>query len=425
MKILHRQLAKDGKGSVKLLPQEDDDMWHLYHLLAAGDHLTASSFRKLTTTSSTGSTSSSKVRIRLTIHVEDIAFDSHTTMLRVKGTNVEEHDHVKLGQYHTIDLVLHQPFTLTKDHWDAIYLDRLDLASDPRRTADVAALLMQPGLAHLCLVTAHMTLVKQRVEMNIPKKRGGASAGGHDAALQRFFAQCYEAVVRHVDFAVVKCCIVASPGFLRDDFFAFLMAEALRQGERALLENRAKFLLTHASSAHKHALTELLSSPQLQPVLAQTKSMQETRTLSDFHRLLMTDPDRAYYGLGHVARAVQLRAVQTLLVTDTLFKSKDIGERRRYVALVEEVRDQGGEVLVLSGQHVSGEELTQLTGVAAILRFGIEEGEMEEAEGKSEGEEHKGEAKSQAERSDSAADDAAASDRRKALSYEENHEDLV
>ena len=47
--------------------------------------------------------------------------------------------------------------------------------------------------------------------------------------------------------------------------------------------------------------------------------------------------------------------------------------------LVEDVRLAGGEVLLLSAQHVSGEELTQLTGVAAILRFGIDETEMEEA----------------------------------------------
>ena len=418
MKILHRSILKDGKGSVKLLPQEDDDMWHLYHLLAAGDLLTASSFRKLTSTSSTGSTSSQKVRVRLTVRVEDIDFDSHTTMLRVKGVNVEEHEHVKLGQYHTVDLVLHQSFTLHKDSWDAVYLDRLDLASDAKRTADVAALLLQPGLAHLCLVTTHMTLIKQKVECNIPKKRGGASANGHDAALQRFFSQCYDAVARHVDFAVVKVCIIASPGFLRDDFFAFLLQEATKQGDRNLLDNKQRFLLTHSSSAHKHALTELLLSPQLIPLLTETKSMRETKLLQDFHRLLMTDPDRAYYGLDHVTRAVRERAVQTLMVTDVLFKSKDVGERRRYVALVEEVKEQGGEVLVLSGQHVSGEELTQLTGVAAILRFGIEEGEMEEEEKKGDGGERGEEGKAEVV-------DEQAEDRRKKQSLEENHDDLV
>jgi protein pelota len=67
------------------------------------------------------------------------------------------------------------------------------------------------------------------------------------------------------------------------------------------------------------------------------------------------------------------------MVTDTLFKSKDVQERRRYVQLVEDVKQAGGEVLLLSAQHISGEELTQQTGVAAILRFVNDETEMEEA----------------------------------------------
>lgn len=31
----------------------------------------------------------------------------------------------QMGAYHTIDLVLNQPFTLMKDNWDFITLDRL------------------------------------------------------------------------------------------------------------------------------------------------------------------------------------------------------------------------------------------------------------------------------------------------------------
>jgi protein pelota len=107
--------------------------------------------------------------------------------------------------------------------------------------------------------------------------------------------------------------------------------------------------------------------------------MSEVKAMQDFHRLMTLEPDRAWYGYEQVRRAHLQRAVQTLMVTDTLFKSKDVQERRRYVQLVEDVKQAGGDVLLLSAQHVSGEELTQLTGVAAILRFGIDETEMEEA----------------------------------------------
>ena len=43
------------------------------------------------------------------------------------------------------------------------------------------------------------------------------------------------------------------------------------------------------------------------------------------------------------------------------------------MALVDGVIEAGGEALVFSSMHVSGEQLAQLTGIAAILRFPLEE----------------------------------------------------
>jgi len=54
-------------------------------------------------------------------------------------------------------------------------------------------------------------------------------------------------------------------------------------------------------------------------------------------------------------------AIDTLLVTDELFRSQDIQVRRKYVDLVESVRENGGQVRVFSSLHVSGEKLGQVS----------------------------------------------------------------
>ncbi|VDK31112.1 unnamed protein product, partial [Anisakis simplex] len=43
--------------------------------------------------------------------------------------------------------------------------------------ADVAAVVMHEGLAHVCLLTASMTIVRAKIDMQIPRKRKGLS--GH------------------------------------------------------------------------------------------------------------------------------------------------------------------------------------------------------------------------------------------------------
>ena len=60
-----------------------------------------------------------------------------------------------------------------------------------------------------------------------------------------------------------------------------------------------------------------------------------------------------------------------------------MGERRKWVGIVEAVKSVGGEVLIFSSIHESGKQLDQLSGVAAILNFPlpeIESGDEEEIE---------------------------------------------
>jgi len=76
-------------------------------------------------------------------------------------------------------------------------------------------------------------------------------------------------------------------------------------------------------------------------------------------------------------RAADIGAIATLLISDNLFRSPQAEDRKRYVELVEGVRDGGGKALIFSTMHVSGERLQQLGGLAAILRFPL--GEEEEA----------------------------------------------
>lgn len=107
-------------------------------------------------------------------------------------------------------------------------------------------------------------------------------------------------------------------------------------------------------------------------------------------------------------------AVQSLLLTDELFRASSIATRKKYVQLVESVREHGGDVKICSALHVSGErtisighrpsllaprqtnltlpssfpfgaELKQLGGVAALLRFPLPDVGDEESDEEEEG----------------------------------------
>ena len=76
MKLVHRDLEKDSGGTLTLIPEEAEDMWHVFNLILIGDLVRASTIRKVTTESSTGSTTSNRIRTTLTIRVENVDFDA-------------------------------------------------------------------------------------------------------------------------------------------------------------------------------------------------------------------------------------------------------------------------------------------------------------------------------------------------------------
>jgi len=146
-------------------------MWHAFNLISEGDSVRSTTIRKVQNETATGSSTSSRVRTTLTIAVESIDFDTQACVLRLKGRNIEENQYVKMGAYHTLDLELNRKFELRKPEWDTIALERIEMACDPTQSADVAAVVMQEGLAHVCLITASMTLVRSKIEVSIPRKR--------------------------------------------------------------------------------------------------------------------------------------------------------------------------------------------------------------------------------------------------------------
>lgn len=120
--------------------------------------------------------------------MKNLDFDPQSSQLHVSGQIVNETAHTKIGQFHTLDLELNRNFTLEKDvgsdgegvGWDSIAVEMLKDAVDEggKRRAEAVAVVMQEGLAHICFIGQFQTILKQKIEMSVPRKRQGG--GDHD-----------------------------------------------------------------------------------------------------------------------------------------------------------------------------------------------------------------------------------------------------
>ena len=120
------------------------------------------------------------------------------------------------------------------------------------------------GTAAFCLLSQHMTVVLQRIDIPVPRKRAG-SATAHEKGLARFHDMLYQSFLRHIPYAnpTLRAIVIASPGWVRDSVFDYIMAQATQAGNKALLGARQKFLRVHVNSPHVHSLVEMLKSPEV------------------------------------------------------------------------------------------------------------------------------------------------------------------
>jgi len=184
-------------------------------------------------------------------------------------------------------------------------------------------------------------------------------------------------VLRLVDLSEPKPLLLAGPGFAASDFLETIRVKASSGTDKNLRNLLPKIMKVAAPSENGDSLKIVMSNPAVTSKLGDTKFVRETQLMDRFCELLRKDDLRAWYGPKEVEGAVERGAVGkgggVLLISNALFRSQDIKIRQRWVKLVDEVKEQGGEVRVLSSEHQSGKRLEDLSGIAAILTYPIED----------------------------------------------------
>jgi protein pelota len=187
MKQIRRHLEKDQSGDITLTPEDSEDLWYCYNLIQLGDEIEAKSMRKIAKVSKDGKKEGDSFRklVKLRLKVDNVDFDPEGGSLRIKGAVTEDTEDVSAGTFHTFDLELNRNFRLFKQEWDMIALEIVDNAIDPENKAEVGAVVMQEGLANICLLTENLTVLRQRVEHSIPRKKRGDNSG-YEKGVKKF-----------------------------------------------------------------------------------------------------------------------------------------------------------------------------------------------------------------------------------------------
>ena len=371
MKIIGKNNLKSGEpGTITLTIENAEDLWALYNIMEEGDGIRLSTSRKVQ--HETGSKSTSiKKSITITLKIENIEFSPNS--IRFKGKNISENEFIKIGQYHTDEIIVNSTFTLTKNYWDDIHLETLKRATDITIMSEIVAILMEAGISNLFYITSNQTVSKGKITQSMPKKKVGFSK--HELKENKFFNKILNQFIKQINFENTKVLIIAGPGLIKEDFKKFIekTIESNTKEWINLKNNLNKIIYTESSSGFKHSLQEILSKPNIKALIKDTKCIDDVSVMERFNEIKGLQPDKLFFGYKSFDIAYQNYAIDTLIVTDGYIRKLSALERKDLSNKIKDLKQSKIKVCQFSSLHFTGEKIDEFGGICGILKYVVEE----------------------------------------------------
>ena len=359
MKLLETNLKK---GFVKVIPETFDDLWHLYNIIYKNDEIYAHTTRQIKQDERgyTRPKQGERISVFLGINVKSVTWDRLLGRLRVHGTICQAPDIIPIGAHHTINIALNTPLTIVKKEWASHQLERLKRASKTSEKPIIIVSIDDEGYA---IATTAQYGVEVKAEENI-KLPGKLEAEKRETATKEFFKRVMNNLrqvwsEKHSPIAIIGV------GFVKNHFVKFLQNEA-PEIANSVVDVKS------VNNGGVAGIYEALRSGILLKAMKQQRITEETKLVEQILKRLGKSEKTVTYGLEEVERAVQLGAVEKLVLADTALRETSDEKRRFLEKLMRNVEEKGGEITVISTEHEAGAKLTALGGIAALLRFPIQ-----------------------------------------------------
>lgn len=355
MRIADRQRVEGERERITVVPETLDDLWHLSNVLEPGDSVGGDTHRRVTRDDDQlRDTGGEREHMYATVEVDGVEFARFANRLRVSGIITDCSREDQLDFHHTLNVEENEEIEITK-RWKPDQLERLTEAVEASENPDVAIATIEEGAAHVHTVAQYGA--EERTSLT-----GPTGKGEYARSRTELFSDLTETLSR----MSVDAIILAGPGFTKQDAYKHIEENAPDLTER--------ITMVDTSAVGDRGVHEVLKRGAVEDVQAETRIAREAELID---RLMeeIADGAKATYGIDAVAEAAEYGAIETLLVVDDRLREErsDEGDWETNVnTLLETVDQKGGDIVVFSGEFDPGEQLHNLGGIAAILRYRLE-----------------------------------------------------
>ncbi|RLG69166.1 mRNA surveillance protein pelota [archaeon] len=348
----------EKRGIIKLVPRFKEDLWTLYQVIEKDDLVSGFSHRVIKTVGG-NRVEKTKVKVWLTLKVLSKFLDLESNMLKLDGIVMECPEDLEGTKGHRHSLVI-QPgnkYLIRKRQWLNYQLKQLYASRHP--SVPLIVIAMDREEATLALIETSGFSHIQRIHSEISSKRYASE----NSEQLLFFLSSIVKAMKQIEPTREYYIVIVGPGFIKNKLATYLQSKYPDLWKRVIY-------LGFATSGTISGIKETLRSGVLRNVQKKLRIIEENVIIQDF-LIKIAKNHLATYGYDNVKYAIEMRAVQKLLITDDFLANIGDEERREVENIFQMVEENGGEIIIINSKEEPGKILKGFGGIAAILRFNI------------------------------------------------------
>jgi len=325
---------------VKLQPDNYEDLALLCRILCKGDILVGKARRKIEI-SEEGERPRAKIEIfNATIQINSIKFQE-SSVLHASGML---QDGKQKGKFQSISVDVGCSYFIKKRQWQAWEIDKIkqhEKATKPLvfigvEQDEINFFVMGREIKHLA-----------KINYNAIAKDFGQTTSKWDTV--KFFKEIQD-LNQQFNFESV---VVFGPGFWKE-----IVAKSLEDKKLHL-----KIFIEGSSSGDEHGLFEIMRQGRINKI---EKNQQQAKEFELWETFLgcVGRNEKVTYGLENLKKAIEIGAVENLLISQTFLRDKII------VDLIQDAEKKHAKIFIISHSFVRT-QLDGFGGVAAFLRWNL------------------------------------------------------
>lgn len=346
--IVNEFNPKHGRCSLTI--ESSEDLWTLRRLISKGDVLVTRSSRVVKKEDEFARPDKGeRVKVTLSLSVEEVHLDSSIERIRVKGTIIEaSDDSVTKSGSHSVTLSPGHSITLRKVAWSQVDTRLVGPHRGPSgRFVLVAADRREAGVG--VLSGSHLT-VAATVDSGLGGKQGEErSPHPYVAKVSDLVGQ----VSREGDRIVV-----AGPGNFKN-----AISNQIRERQKGVPISVIEGLdLTGADGVHA-----MIKAQSFQELARDSIVVEMQKAVGEVVRRISGGDSKVAYSLPRVGSAARAGAVEACVVSDDVF-SAGLNEEE-VVEVLNTVEERGGSVYLADASTEIGKQVSAFGGIVALLRY--------------------------------------------------------